>query len=475
MRDRRLFIGKRMAMDFWLTTLFIISIATLLSLAGCSGGSSGGGNDNDQPSGSQQEEWQTRNLLNLDSGGTVMPNVKAVQASDGRIHLIYFSDAPPDGDNLIYTLNYLIWDPVERLLVQQNPKPQGPAAGIEGLDNSRPAALALNGEDKPVIAYQGGNFRPMGEEQQSDVMISLIENVEWAEYTAAIGYIERNPLYDGLARSDLDLAVDSSGNIHICFQFFYEGVDADNMRYPDVLYVQKNLFDLGPPADDAQWAVEEETVHGNDFSADFGIHNSVGYYCNIVLDSAGQPVVIYAEHTEIVGSSAYVLWAARRNGPDDWQREVIDQFDENWRVNAVSAAVSPIDGAVAVAYQLKYTGSAADQGDHLRFSRQVDGGWSEPLIVDQSSWCGDDAALAFDESGRAAIAYYDRRSHSGNIRRNLRLARFDGTVWQTETVSEAEDIGQYNSVWFDAGQQINICSYSKSDDAIFIFSKTENN
>ena len=36
---------------------------------------------------------------------------------------------------------------------------------------------------------------------------------EWAEYTGAMGYVTRNPFYDGLAGSDMSVAVDSQGNI----------------------------------------------------------------------------------------------------------------------------------------------------------------------------------------------------------------------------------------------------------------------
>ncbi len=461
---RKILNDRLMAMGCWFTCFLM-----LWAIWGCGESSSESDSNLETPPPVSDTGWQIDTLLNLDSGGTVMPNVKAVKGSNGRIHIIYFSDAPAAGNNLIYTLNYLIWIPQSELLLQQNPKPQGPQEGIEGLDNSRPAALALDDQDTPIIVYQGGNIRPMGAEEQSDVMISLIEDIDWAEYTGAIGYVERNPFHDGLARPDLDVAVDSNGDIHLCFQFFYEGIDADNERYPDINYVLKHRLELNEPSREEDWAIYEETVHGNEFQGSTAIHNSVGYHCKMVLDSSGQPVIIYAEHTEI--TNTHTLWAAYRVAADQWQRQAIDQFDGSWRVNDISAAVSPVDGSLAVAYQLKDMANRPDEGDHLRFVQEVDGVWARPMVVDNRSSCGDYVSLTYDSNGTPAVAYFDDQSHAGHRNQNLKLAHFNGATWQSETVSDAGNVGYYNSIWFDDSGRVNICSYSRSEDAILIFSK----
>lgn len=467
MRVWKILNGKLSAMFLWFIYFFLLWV-----FLGCGDGTSSSESDliRNESLSTTDTDWQINTLLNLDSRGTVVPNVRAVQGSNGRIHIIYFSNAASVDGNLMYTLNYLIWIPELELLLQQNPKPQSPLDEVEGLDNSNPASLVLDNQDTPIIAYQGGNIREMGEEEQSDVMISLIEDVEWAEYTGAIGYLEHSSYNDGLAGTDLDLAVDSIGDIHLCFQFFYEGADADDQTYPDINYVQKSRLALFEPTNADEWAVYEETIQGNDFQDSDGVQNSVGYHCKIVLDSEEQPVVIYAEHTE--DTNTYTLWAARKNSDHDWQREAIDQFDAQWRVNAISAAVSPLDYSIGVAYKLEYLGDDTNQGDHLRYVQQVDDVWDTPQIVDQNSWCGDFADIKYDFVGRPFIAYFDDRSHAGHELGNLKIAWFDGAVWQNETVSDQGDVGYYNSMWFDDENRINICSYSKSKDAIVIFNKS---
>jgi hypothetical protein len=298
-------------------------------------------------------------------------------------------------------------------------------------------------------------------------MFSIRGNSTWTEYTGAIGYVDRNPFHDGLAGSDLSLAVDSTGNIHIAFQFYYEGMDSYNFEYPDLNYVRHNQGSLNNPVAYNAWADMEETVYGSVFTQTSAVHRGVGYGCKLLLDNSNNPVVFFAEFTDY--SNTYGLWFARRNSNGTWTRQWIEQVESGWTIGEISAAKAP-DGTFAVAYTKVCLNCDDDEGDHLKYAEQSGNSW-DVRIVDQSSICGHSPSLAFDNSGNPAIAYYDKRSYMGRNRKFLKFSQFNGSTWHSETVAENNDYGQNNTLWFNSNNVPFICSYSEARDNIAIFRK----
>ncbi|NLD37279.1 MAG: hypothetical protein GX654_10465 [Desulfatiglans sp.] len=433
----------------------------------------GGGSQTNEPpvyQPSNPRQWDMHLVKHLDAEGLLTPGVTAVKGSDGNIRFAYFSDGTDYNNENRYNINIILWDSVANSIISEeilNPTP--PETGGEGLDNCNSLALALNNSNAPVIAYQGGLFRDQApsDGEQSDVMFSIRGVNNWTEYTGAIGYVDRNPFYDGLAGSDLSLAVDSAGNIHIAFQFYFEGMDSYNFEYPALNYIRHERSSLGDPVADSEWPDMEETVYGSVFTQTSAVHRGVGYGCKLLLDNSNNPVVFFSEHTD--HSNTYGLWFARRNSNGEWSRQWVEQVGNGWTIGDISAAKTR-DGTFAVAYTKVCLDCDDDEGDHLKYAEQSGNGWSV-RIVDQSSICGHSPSLAFDSAGNPAIAYYDKRSYIGRSRKFLKFAKHNGSIWGSETVAEDHDYGHNNTLWFNSNNIPVICSYSEARDNIAIFVK----
>ncbi|MEW5803044.1 MAG: hypothetical protein AB1847_13165 [bacterium] len=458
---------KRCRRLIFLLALLFLSIS---AAGGCGGGGGGGGREDsgqpdEQPYNILQIKWGQTALARIEAGGMLSPRIEAAFDGSGKVHLAYFQD----GSDTPYRIRYMTAD-------GQAPRSLSPSepATVAGIDNCAALSLALGQDNLPVIAYRGGMIRECGREQQSDAMISLKSDT-WAEYTGAIGVVERNPVFhDGLAGTEISAVVDSQGNVHLAYQFFYEGCDAMNQRYPDLCYVRKDRSAL-------DGAVPEETVEGNQYDGD-NIQNSVGYHCALTLDGEENPVIFY--YAELPDHTQGLRVARKRNGV--WEKEWIE---EGCVVGSIACARCDAGGFLGVAYYVEeysdgygdgYSGGQVDS-HCLRYAQEIASSWEgassqgegsfwRVQMVDNASFCGDYCSLAYDAEGSAAIAYYELKSHSGYDLNNLKLARFQQGVWKSEVVASEGDIGLYNTLWFDGSQRPVICSYSRTEDTIFLFS-----
>jgi hypothetical protein len=186
----------------------------------------------------------------------------------------------------------------------------------------------------------------------------------------------------------------------------------------------------------------------------------------LLLDPEGRPVIVYAEHpTGFIGTFALKMATRADNG--NWQVETIEELQDEWTIGAVSTAFYE-DGSLAVAYALRAPDPEPDNAHRLKFATNQSGEW-ETAIVDETTWCGTHCSLAIDSQGVPGIAYYDEQSHSYRDHRFLKYAAHDGLRWVAETVEEYGGAGRYNSLWFDADDMPNICSYSDDEDRIYIY------
>ncbi len=436
-------------------------VLTLCLVFGCSGGGSGSGGATGQADSSsggsgQGSTWTRSAIKVVTGGGMLIPQVKAAVGTGNTVHFAYFTDSDTTpGD---FTVNHVLWSLTSRSEVSHSE--------VMDIDNCRTLDLAVASGNAPVVAYQGGEVRAGGSEQQSDVMISVFSGNAWHEYTGGIGFVERNPVFtDGLAGKQVTLALDAEGDIHLGYQFFYEGIDALNFNYPDLLYVEKDASSLAADA-------EEETAEGNVYN-DNGTaseQNRVGACADILIDAQGNPAIVYYADLDPDSSNTATKGlriAYRVSGV--WQCEWIET---GFEVGGISAALDG-NGNICVAYYVEgeYTDGLADHEKCLKYARKSGASWVKTL-VDETTQCGKYPSLAFDSSGYPAIAYYSQQNHSGSVTYNdLRLARFNGTTWSRETVSSDGDIGSFNTLWFGGSGTTCISTFSNTDHTIYLFTR----
>jgi hypothetical protein len=438
--------------------LFCLFIA-LFFFSNCGGSASGGKTDSpgnaiiDKPTGSS---WHQTSIRQISTSGLLLPQVKAVYDGSGGLHIAYFTDSLTLPGH--YTLNHVLWDLGTQTEIAAEP--------VVDIDNCRALALAVDRSHDPVVAYQGGSVREGGSEQQSDVMFSLLKNDIWTEYTGGIGFVQRNPVFtDGLAGKHVSAAVDQAGNIHLCYQFFYEGIDAMNFNYPDLLYVKKG--GSSPSASAA-----EETVEGNVYNPDgsASAQNRVGAYACLLMGRDGNPVIFYYADLKpnLSDPDTKGLRVSYRLSEGTWSHEWVET---GFEVGGISAALDN-NGNPGVAYYVAGEYSDASGMTHkecLRYASKASSSW-KPVMVDESTFCGKYCSLAFDASNNPAIAYYSMQNNSGSLTiRDLMFARQSGEAWSRETVASTGDIGSYNTLLFDDAGSASICSYSSTDQTIYLF------
>jgi hypothetical protein len=435
------------------------------------------------------QDWQRVTLASIQQSGLTVPYVVARQAANGQVHFAYYhSVAGQQPDTWDQQLNYALFNPstggVFTRVVENRPAPDG----ADGFDRCDQFDLALD-NTTPVLIYPTYEINPALQQVEADIMVNLYEAGRWNEATGAVGFVERNPEYqDGHTKDNMSVAVDSRGDIHFCYQYFTEGMDSANYRYPDLYYARRDRGTLFVPITDINAYDDiEEQVDGNIFSS-FGIHNSVGFHCKLLLDPVDElPVIIYAEHGEQFAGT-FALKAAYRNAAGQWSRETIDTLPDGWTIGGISAAFypPPIPGPqvpvdpgapeperpLAVAYALRSPAPEPDDAHRLMFAVKHQGSGWEIEIVDETTWCGSHCALAFTPEGEPAIAYLDEESHSGRYHHYLKYAEWNGILWVKETAEEHGNVGKYNSLWFDAGGIANIVTFSDADNEIWLIRQT---
>jgi hypothetical protein len=420
-----------------------------LLLLGCGGGSSGGGgNGEEDPSPTTEAEWYKSTISTVDYD-IVSVHLVAQPEGDDTIHLAYYANS---GDETYYGgIQY-----AKAMLSGNEATVVDSYTNVKMIDNSAALDLALDNQGQPLILYRGGSGRTFCQGEQASVSVTKPGSTGWEEYDAAIGYVERNPapvLQDGKSGTESTIVIDSSGNAHILFTFRYEGCETINHNYPDLRYVQ---VDSRNPVSEPE---DEETVHGNIFPS-FNVveeNNKVGFFCDVVLDNQERPLAFYSEEDNegIVATSNGLHMAWREGTPPEWRYEWVEELEDYETVKAISAAVSPLDGTIGVAYAVE---TEEDELSYIMLKyayRDTDGSW-HPVVVDQTASVGTYCSLAFSPEGDPVIAYHAIQSHSGYDLYDLKLAWGKTSGWELETVAQAGVVGTNNTLWIDADGAPNI-------------------
>lgn len=440
-------------------------ILFLLLSVGCGGDGSGIENEAEETN-SQPNQWEVFEVAQVDEVGSSLPYVAARPDSDGNVHIAFYNAVTDTDGGNYHQINYVVWNPDDGLVSRDVLENRAAPSGVDGFETCVQFDFVLDADELPVFIYPTNEVHSELFQEEADVMINFGGGGLWSEYTGAIGYVARNPVYtDGHATANMSVAVDASGDVHIAYQFFTEGMDSANYSYPDLFYARRSRDGLGAELVDAGYASFEEAVDGNTYST-YGVHNSVGYFCRLVLDADGNPVIVYSEQTELMVGT-YALKMATRDDTGTWQVETIETLEDEWTIGGISTAFYE-DGSLAVAYALRAPNPEPDDAHRLKFATNQSGEWSS-VVVDESTWCGRYCSLAINSQGLPAIAYWDEQSHSYRDHLFLKYAVYDGLWWETETVDEIDATGKYNSLWFDNDDRPNICSYSDDEDQILIF------
>lgn len=471
---------------FWVGLILLVAAGWF---AACGGGE--GSDEDDEPpiEESHADNWERFDISALDEE-PLNPNVVARMDALGQVHIYYYEEGDlyegDDGNEVRYQIRHAVWDSVTTELIGEiktvelaSPNPS--SSDDSGLNNCLLLDAGFTTDDTPVVSYQGGDV-PQADSglvcnqiAQGDLMVNFYvdddgddeDDGDWYEYTGIEGDASsKNPLFtDGYIGIAGSMAIDSQNNIHMAAQHYYEFCDWNSSQYPDLLYVMQTSGELG----NYSTSMEEHVDEYNTYGSGGGVQSSMGYHVKLVLDQNEDPLIFYVgTPTESgVGGERRSLRMASKSS-DQWEPEVIQYLDD-WSVETLSPAVAP-DGTVAVAYYVENEDNDSDEPDHLRYAvRQTDGSW-QITEVDKSSYCGDYCSLAFDADSQPAIAYYDRTAiTSYRERKNLKLARFSGGSWRTENVSTESEVGQYNSLWFDAENVAYICTYEFNDRQIVLF------
>ncbi len=409
--------------------------------------------------------WDRTQIKQIESRGIVSPHVKVIKDRNDILHIAYFEGDVPEEDtgstdiyedNRYFYIKYRTFD----IPTMENSEE---TLVIEGLDNCMGLDLALDQNLTPAVAYQGGLEKECGIPIQADAMFSIIGNSgEWEEYTGASGDVDRNPYFvDGYAGANLSVAFDSMGNLHMGYQFKWEGCDAMNLQYPDLRYIGKSPSQLNTD-------VTEEAVEGNIYvNNGTGYQNYAGSHNDILIDGNDEPAVFYYAHLPPSDDNIeYVqgLRVARRQG-GAWQYQWIETGIE---VGDISCSLDNNQNPAVAYYVTSFPDDENAYNSCLKYAR-LDGGTWNIEVIDEATLCGNYCSLAFDSTGNPAVAYYSLMSRTGRSLGDLRLARFNGQLWTNAEVEDRGDIGYYNSLFFDQNDRVFISTYSYTDKMIYLY------
>jgi len=420
-------------------------ILIILFCASCGGGGGGSSSppNNNQPVNPEEKQWNSVKLNTISSVGLSQPEVRTIIDSNDNLHIVYYSSV----GSREYSIFHQIWD--TRTFQQASDK-----TSIIKIDNCQDLATGVTIENEPIIMYQGGNFPSCGYTETSDIMMKIYEDNQWKEYTVSIGEVERNPIVnDGLVGRSFDMVVDNQNQVHMCFQFFYEGCDTITLKNPDLWYVS-----LSP--DSLDQIPEAVSVEGNDFD-NGNIHNKVGYFNSIALTQNNEPMIFYqAELPDTKKGLRVAYW----NNPN-WE---IEWIETNIEVENISAAWNDKNNYMGVAYYITINDLYGGLNHCLKYAEKINDNW-QTFLIDESTYCGNYCSLTYDNNGNPLIAYNAEKSRSGYALNYLKLASRTGSIWKTETISDKYNIGHYNTIQVDNNDRIYISSFSKEKNSVYMF------
>jgi len=411
--------------------------------------------------------WRLQKIVSPQKNGLMNPFFDAVPTRYGNIHFVYYNydGQLDDKGQFEFNLQHLVWNPQTNELHQASHT-------VTTVNHSDRISLGQDNKNQLYLAYRGGESKACnGAKVLADTMFSVFDGVNWQEYLGAQGYVERSagPFENGHAGSHVKLAVDSNANVHMIYQFMYEGCDATNFAFPDLFYVHKQPFQFD--MDNRQPAEIEEQVSGNDYVTGGNYQNDTGTITDLVMDQNDNPVVFYYEQSATIGKGLYVSYKLN----DQWLKEPINK---DCIVSDVSGAHS--NGNLYVAYVAQSCDNDTDTRFSLRFAKKEFNNHSQSSTWQDSyleegvlvAGLGRHLDMAIDDVGRPVIAYYELATYDEVELNKLKMIRFD-EIWQVSKtlLSQGLQLGLHNKVWLAQDGKLNVASYSAANSAIYLLTE----
>ena len=419
---------------------------------------SSGDDNNDNISSTQSAQILYMNDPNIECESTLLVetqqieyhrNVKSV-IDKTDVYLAFFSSAG-SGDYVIHYLNFEKTSLLDYINVSNT--------SVIQVDHSRDLQIGFTTDFIPLVMYQGGSYPTCGATEQSDIMLSMLENDTWQEYTISIGTVERNPvIHNGLVGYSSDMIVDSTNTTHMCFQFLYEGCDSMNYNYPDLWYIQCS-------PDHLSGLSNHEVVEGNDYE-NLNMQNNAGEHCAIALDHNNVPFIFYY-FEGAAPNKDHGLRLAYRNYQDSWETQWIDK---DIHVDSIHAAWNANQEKMAVAYYVTQNAYGC-RNNVLMYAEQSYNEW-QSIVVDKSCYCGNYCSLTFDNNGEPIIAYRADKTRSQIPLNHLKIARRKSGVWKrffcnTNNSGTVKNLGIDNTIHVE-NNSIYITSFSGDTHRIYL-------
>ncbi len=415
--------------------------------------------------------WSKQKIVRPDSNGLKNPFFDALQSLNGNIHFVYYNydGQKDDHGQLQYNLKHLEWNPLT-----QEPHMGLASVTIETVNHSDQISLAQDAQGQLYLAYRGGEVKACnGAKVLADAMFSVFDGESWQPYLGAQGYVARSggPFTDGHAGSKVEVAVDSQSNVHLIYQYMYEGCDATNFAFPDLFYVQKQPSQFVQDNRDA--STIEEQISGNDYVTGGNFQNDTGSITDIVIDQNDNPIIFYYEQSATLSKGLQVSF--KKN--EQWVKESINS---DCIVSDVSAAINS-NGDLYVAYVAQSCDDDPDTRFSLRFAKKIMSSslratWQDTYLEEGVlvNGLGRHLDMALDSSGKPVLVYFELATYTDVELNTLKLIRFND-AWQSSKTLLSQDfkIAVHNKVWLALDGKLNVASFSQDDGAIYLLTEHE--
>ncbi len=429
--------------------------------------------------------WPAQAFLSPQRDGLMSANLSAVMDAQDRIHVIYYEATEEKNEHAqaLYNLQYRVWHTQSRQWLTES------AETIVQSYHTDRISLALDAQGKPFVSFRGGNAKACnGGVVESDAMFATKEGDAWQVYQGAIGYVERSagPLLDGHAGGKAHIALDSAGNVHLIYQFLYEGCDENNFRYPDLFYAQKTPQQFAQ--DNRRDADIEEQVSGNDYEQGGNYQNTTGYVADLIINQDDQPLVFYyADHAGALGEGLYMGY---READGSWHTEIVLEGCEVYDVVAGQAengdlhAFYVVDDCAAnvsryeddrfvLMHSTKRATANGNTDQSLTEPEAATAKWQTGYVINQVYVGGihRHLAMTFNRFNQPQVAFYELQTYAGNELKNLVSVALNeaGTQYLRSDVAKWQDIGQYSQMLTDSQGDVYVISYDTLRHGYYLF------
>ncbi|MDY6835748.1 MAG: CHAP domain-containing protein [Chloroflexota bacterium] len=128
-----------------------------------------------------------------------------------------------------------------------------------------------------------------------------------------------------------------------------------------------------------------------------------------------------------------------------WYSDRIVLADIEWQEWVVDASGPFSEVSMAIDQSDRFHMAYCGEGQDLFYATGIGDLWKTELVATGTV---SDPSIAIDRSGNPAISFHEER---GVLSQSIRLARYDGTAWNIQTVDSSGWVGTHNSLAFSGG------------------------